>query len=271
MITATGDQWLSSLAALRRRPPFAERCEEVFSDLETDVEKLEQRLRAKAGEPIAFEDVLPLEGKRLYRLGQYTLLTMLLARELPSFRASGETVTGDLELEADETRTVTGDLRVTGNLKVAGTLLVFGSLEVGGYHNDLYSAIATVVVGGDMRCGQHCLTEGFLSVGGELSAPLVFFSFNQGFGKVLGGLKAKLLLEFNHGPSRVFGPVGAPLIVTDELRIDEPAQPTDVEEHWSELEALLLPQISAKVEEKDVRHVNDAVYEAAKRGKPVLR
>jgi hypothetical protein len=142
---------------------------------------------------------------------------------------------------------------------------------VGGYHNDLYSAIATIVVGGDMRCGKHCLTEGFLSVGGELAAPLVFFSFNQGFAKVLGGVKAKLLLEFNHGGSRVFGPASAPMILTDELVLDPPAESKDVEEQWAELEAMLLPQIAAEVKEKDVRRVNDAVYEAAKRGRPVLR
>jgi hypothetical protein len=86
MISATGDQWLSCLEALRQRPPFSDRCKEVFSDLESSVAKLEERLRAKAGESVPFDDVLPVEEARAYRLSEFTLLTMLLARHLPSYR-----------------------------------------------------------------------------------------------------------------------------------------------------------------------------------------
>src|SRR6185295_6149176 len=114
-------------------------------------------------------------------------------------------------------RIVFGNLRVEQNLTVGGDLVVFGDLDVRGFHTDTCMEIGTITVGGDFTCNQHILTEGFLSVGGKISAPLVFFSFNQGFAKVLNGCDAQLLIESDHGGTRIFGPVNAEFVIRDEL------------------------------------------------------
>lgn len=92
--------------------------------------------------------------------------------------------------------------------------------------------ICNLVVTGSITCGQGLFSEGGLYVGGRVSAPLVTLTFNQGFAKILGGVKARVLIECDHGGSRIFGPVDAATVTYDELVTDDPdrenASMTDV-------------------------------------------
>lgn len=133
----------------------------------------------------------------------------------------GEEVPETWTLFGSDTEVFAGSCHVKGNLKsLGGALVVLGDLTIDGFYRDDIGSI--LLVGGKVTVGKHVLTKGFWLSGGELTSPFVHLDFNQGFAKLLGGVRTRLLYENDHGGSRVFGRVEADLVICDELVLDEP-------------------------------------------------
>jgi hypothetical protein len=272
-VQTTAKHWLAALSSLEHSERPGKRLAEYVADMEVDWKAARENLKAQGDALLDFEKVFPVDADDAYALAAHSLFAVLGARNLPDFRPQDRVVEGDLEVGEDDSVVVTGDLRVSGNLIVKNKLVVFGSLEVGGAYTDLCSNIATVVVGGDVRCGTHLLTEGCFVTAGQVAARLIFFSFNQGFAKVLDGCKAKALLESDHGGTRVFGPVTADIVIRDEIVVDdEDALPEGIE--LDTLRSIFVDELFAKIdptEELDERAFVEAVYMRLESKKPVLK
>jgi hypothetical protein len=136
-----------------------------------------------------------------------------------------------------------GNLTVDGSLHVAGNLIVLGDLHVTGALTDAQGA--NVIVIGATDAENYVLTEGFFFLAKILRAPFVHLDFNQGFAKLLGGIEAKVLLENDHGGSRIFGPVEVGFLSYDELTLDDPRPASS----WEDLKPLLRRELHKDAQE----------------------
>jgi hypothetical protein len=256
-----------------------ERWAEISKDLAFDRARYERYL-ATLGDDAVFEKILEpldIEEERSYEWAGRTLAA-LLAVKRAIVTPKNEVHDGDLVLGSEESRFVSGDLTVRGALDFDGGLLVVGGdLRVEKRWHDGQGS--TIVVGGDVASDVALHTEGFLAAGGSASAPFVYFDFNQGFSKVLRGVKARLFLEHDHGGSRVFGPIDATFASVDECQVDDgvllPGDGAENAEQATMLKRLLsedlAKDIDDAVERSRVRYLlGCAIASRIKKGKPVF-
>jgi hypothetical protein len=123
----------------------------------------------------------------------------------------------DTILPDGEERVVAADARTRGNLVVRGMVVVLGDLAIDGVLR--VELGASVVVIGNLSAKAAIRSEGMLLVNGDVSAPLVFLAYNQGFAKMFGSCQARMLVEADHGGSRIVGPLRAEIVETDELQL----------------------------------------------------
>ncbi|MDB4995175.1 MAG: hypothetical protein JWM74_2607 [Myxococcaceae bacterium] len=260
----TNAEWLKALASLKTDKQLGKRFAEIIDDLEIDLDDLETRLGAKGS--TAYDELFGSEEWSAQTPVQW-LLGAMLATRVTSFVAKSETVKGNLVVK--KRRLVAGDLEVTGNLELESELFVLGTLKVGGYSLDTNDkGVAHIVVAGDVSCGTAMLSEGFLMVGGKLTAPLVTLTFNQGFAKILGGVSAKALIEADHGGTRIFGTLQAKALLFDELTVDdedrEPGEPEDL------VKLLAAPAKKAIADIDDDMEIATKLAEHVVAGKPLF-
>jgi hypothetical protein len=205
------DEWTTALTSLKSDGVLGPRLAEITADLGVDLDTLD----APASVDALFDDSGEWELERAARW----LLGGMLVTRMKSFKAVAEKVEGDLEL--DGRRIVLGDLDVSGKIELEDDLIVLGNLNVAKYSRDTFMNVCNLIVTGSITCGQGLFSEGGLYVGGRVSAPLVTLTFNQGFAKILGGATARVLIESDHGGTRIFGPVDAAVVSFDEMRLDD--------------------------------------------------
>jgi hypothetical protein len=222
-IDATGREWAAAWATWEKGP-IAARLDEIDRDLQLDRAAVRAKLAAAGDARVDLTAVIDRDKVPAadYRRSGWHLVAAMVARGLPGFTPKPERVEGDLTIEQEEPKVVLGDLRVEGNLRVRGSLLVLGDLIVKGWHKDKYSDYSRIVIAGSMSAGDHIFSEGFLRVGGKVSAPAVILTFNQGFATILGGLSTRVFLEADHGGTRIMGPVEAIWAAWDEAVLDPP-------------------------------------------------
>lgn len=249
--------------ALLDAPPgrLAEYCE----DLDVELETLRAHLR-RIGPGATLEEFFPEEVDPHYVLSGWCGLMAALLRHADVGLAADTVIDGDLAIETR--RVVAGNLVVRGHLHVQAQLVVLGDLVAGSY-DDEYSA---TTVGGAMTADVGVYSMGMLTVVGPVRAPLVCLDFNQGFAKLFAGCTTDVLIESDHGGSRIFGPVEAQLVVYDELVTDAPPEQATAEQ----LESILHPGLCEVVvancdEEGSLDHgLGPALWEALRSGAPLL-
>ena len=205
------DEWTTALTSLKSDSVLGPRLAEITADLGVDLDALD----APASLDALFDD----SGEWELEAAARWLLGGMIVTRMKSFKAVAEKVEGDLEL--DGRRIVLGDLDVSGKIELEEDLIVLGNLNVAKYSRDTFMNFCNLIVTGSITCGQGLFSEGGLYVGGRVSAPLVTLTFNQGFAKILGGARARALIESDHGGTRIFGPVDAAVVSFDEMRLDD--------------------------------------------------
>jgi hypothetical protein len=256
-----------------------ERWGDIAKDLSFDRARYERYL-ATLGDDAVFEKILEpldIEEAESFKWAGRTLAA-LLAVKRAIVTPKNEVHDGDLALGFEESRFVSGDLLVRGALNFDGGLLVVGgNLRVEKRWHDGQGS--TIVVGGDVASDVALHTEGFLAAGGSASAPFVYFDFNQGFAKVLRGVKARLFLEHDHGGSRVFGPIDATYASIDECQVDDgvslPGDDAEDAEQATMLKRLLSQELVKEIDDSVARNrvrylLGCAIADRIKAGKPVF-
>jgi len=191
------------------------RFREMAEDVGLSIPALKERL-ASITPASTFTDLFPSHDAPPHYTwsGRATLTAMLLRKA--QFPLAADVVFGG-DLRVSDRLFVPGNLVVKGRLTVYGTtLVVMGNVQVDVFEDEY----ASVAIGGDFSAARALYTQAFLGVAGQTKAPFVCLDFNQGFAKLLGGCAATVLIESDHGGSRIFGPVTAGYVSVDELRTD---------------------------------------------------
>jgi hypothetical protein len=189
---------------------LAERCR----DAELDVEALSERLSA-IDSSASLADFFPEEVEPHYMGSAQAAIVARLLRDAGFRCETPRLLEGDQQI--DERTIVAGDLVVQGHLQVEAQLVVMGDLVVRSY-GDEYGVTS---VAGELRAEQGVYTMGFVSVAGMVRTPFLCLDFNQGFAKLYGGCSTRVLIESDHGGSRIFGGIDAEFVTYDELQADE--------------------------------------------------
>jgi len=245
-------------AALRKHKVIGPRLDDIVEDLRLDVDAAVKSFAGRDVPALFTDDDWSPQTPNNW------LLAALLASLTKELVGKNEKVDGDLELS--ETRIVRGDLHVTGNLKAKGNLFVLGNLTVDGFSLDTYMDISHIVVAGDFKCGKGVFSEGLLGVGGRVAAPIISLTFNQGFAKILGGVAARIVIESDHGSSRIFGPVDAQAVSYDELQLDDERDNAGADAIIN----LLAPAIRSDVEGLDGMDLSAKLIELLEAGKTIF-
>jgi hypothetical protein len=239
-----------------------------FHELAEDLELKTDVLRAHLAKITAsskledfFTDELAVAGD--YVGGPWTLVAWLL-REAGYVKGRPTVFPEDHRIE--DTLVVPGDLTVKGQLSVEGKLVVMGDL-VASVYRDEFSSVA---VGGSMHVEKILDTEGCLGVAGEVRAPIVCLDFNQGYAKLLSGVTARLLLESDHGGTRVFGPVKADFVSYDEMRTDDELEQGTADVLGKFLHADVKEEALALGDEEDFRQLGSFLWAKFQEGKQLL-
>jgi hypothetical protein len=245
-------------AALRRR------ARAVADDVAWDVDRLARAL-ARAPDPVSLGDVLPRDRSDPNFAPDALLAALCFADASGRRRA----VRGDLAVGPNKRRVIAGDLRVRGTLQNGGLLVVLGDVHVEGFSEPAQGYGKTVITG-SLRADRYVVTEHMLAVGGALRAPFVFLDFNQGFAKVLAGAEARLLVESDHGGSRILGPCRFGALSRDELVVDDDG--ADAVPVRDRLADVIAPAyLKRALAAADDGSLGSFVWEQMKAGRAVLR
>lgn len=186
-------------------------------------------------------------------------------------------VLGDLEIgqrAAEQGQLVVGgDLRVEGDLRIhdGSQLIVLGDLHVEGSFLDVSEWCLACVLG-DMVVRDAMLSSGELFVCGSLTAPFVYLSYNHGHAQLFGGATVCVLIESDHGDSRVWGDADVGFALVDELRgLEEEPRVGDYEGLGQILyDPALVDAALDEFGEVDPWRLTDLLVERVEAGQPLL-
>jgi hypothetical protein len=235
---------------------------ELAEDLGLDTNALTTRLLG-IGDDSTLEDFFPESVEPHYTLaGQCALIAKLLVDA--GYSGGREAIAERHNLHVGRRTIVPSGLIVKGMLVVKSQLVVMGDLTVDSY-TDEFSATS---VAGAFHAKRGVYSMGMLSVVGKVKTPFLCLDFNQGYAKLLGGCDVGLLVESDHGGSRIVGPLKAKFVKVDELVGDE-----DVENTPSEaLETLLHDDVKSEAMALvDDHNVGPTLWNSLASGKQLLR
>jgi hypothetical protein len=205
------------------------------------------------------------------------------------FTPENRIIEGDFELEYNDSfiNVFFGDLTINGNFTNKGLLLVIGNMYVNGSWVDTYMDVSNAAIAGNLIIAGTIFTEGNVSVGGKLETKLAYLSYNQGFATIMDGCFSKILLEFDHGGSAIFGDIQTQYYEYDELRT-EAAIKSNPAELLKDVPALFTPEfveeLNKAISEDDKEyydeddtergrwdHFKEILYSYMEKGKPLLQ
>lgn len=148
-----------------------------------------------------------------------------IERAEPSPMEGAHHLEGDLQVRGGLTVAPGGVVLVAGDLRVAGDvrlgqgarLIVLGRCLIeGDWFSEADEAIGCVV--GDLEIHNALFSTGELIVGGHLGVPFAYVCGERGELVVLRGVRARVLIEDEHGASRVWGDSVIDFVILDELK-----------------------------------------------------
>jgi len=251
---------------------------------------LTAKLDGEEAEEISIQELLPTleEVADRSEWSAVTFLTSILLRasldgKLKQSRRKSFTVEANDALEIAGHLTVKGDLvlgegaflAIAGNLNLkegrilfgeGARLVVLGDMRVESDWVDETEWSSACVVG---HVSIHCalFTSGDLYIGSDLYAPFIHAAYSPGTLKVLGGIKAKMLIDDEHRDSAVFGSSDVAFAVVEELKgIEVP----DDEVNLKNLrDVLLFPEI-VELHTIDFFEMTERIIEMVEEQKPIF-
>ena len=248
---------------------------------------LEQKLAATKSAEISIESLLPspqeIPDRSEWSVVTFLTSTLLRASlEAPkqsrrkSFTVSNSleiashlTVNGDLVIEEGGFLAVAGDLTVKDGRLLMGEgarLVVLGDMRVESDWVDETEWSSACIVG-HLSIVCALFTSGDLYVGRDLYAPFIHAACSPGTLKVLGGIKAKMLIDDEHRDSAVFGPSDVAFAVVEELKgLDVP----DDEVNLKNLRNILLFPEIVELHTSDFFEMTERIIEMVEEQKAIF-
>ena len=281
---------LASILARLDHAAYPQNTERLLEQVSFDpAAALEQKLAAFDGDELSIESLLPSNQEVPDRSewSVVTFLTSILLRaslenekqkqsRRKSFTisdslevASHLTVKGDLVLEEGGFLAVAGDLTIKEGRLLLGEgarLVVLGDMRVESDWVDETEWSSACVVG-DLSILCALFTSGDLYVGRDLYAPFIHAACSPGTLKVLGGIKAKMLIDDEHRDSAVFGSSDVAFAVVEELKgLEGPDDEINIKNLRN---ILLFPEI-VELHNSDFFEMTERIIEMVEEQKPIF-